>query len=178
MKINEEIKERIRDLGIPLNDGLAYLLAVYFNCVPSTTSLVLVKQMSVTKILSLSTDKQVSWNIPLFVNQVKEDKWDWVISEYRELFRQVNSLRSGPKSSCISRMKKFFQENPEVRKDDVIGATKMYIRNLTSSDYITSAHYFIFKGTGANKISGLEDWVDKYKSYTSTLVSDQSKTIQ
>jgi len=163
MKINQEIISRIKELEIPINDGLSYLLSVYFDCVPSTTSRVLVKHMQFTKILGISNDKKLVWLVPLFQKSEIEEKWEWVTTEYRELFKNVNPKRSGPKSSSISRMKRFFRENPDIRKDDVIAATKMYIRNLDDSNYITSAHYFIFKGSGSNLVSGLEDWVDKYK---------------
>lgn len=181
MEINQEIRDRIKDIGIPENDGVAYLLSVYFECIPSTTSRVLIKQMQMTKILSI-VDKKLHWQVPLFADETKEpeDKWNWVVTEYRELFKSVNQKRTGPKNSSVSRMKRFFADNPDVRKEDVIGATKMYIRNLSSPEYITSAHYFIFKGTGVNKISGLEDWVDKYKSYlaTTNTSSDITKSMQ
>lgn len=168
MEINPEIKERIQEVGIPVKDGVAYLLGVYFDTVPSTTSSVLVKQMGVTKILGLDENKQLIWNIPLFSDTSPDAKWLWVINEYREMFKRVNSQRSGPKKSCIARMKKFFKENPDVRKEEVLMATKGYIKSLTDSQYITSAHYFIYKGTGANSVSGLEDWIEKYRNHLST----------
>lgn len=181
MKINPEIKERIEELGIPVKDGVAYLLGVYFDTVPSTTSSVLVKQMGLTKILGLDENKQLCWNIPLFSDVTQDDKWQWVIDEYREMFARVNPQRSGPKKSSVSRMKKFFKENPEVRKEDVIMATKGYIKNIIDPQYITSAHYFIYKGVGVNAVSGLEDWVDKYKAHlakTGNSTTDVTKKMQ
>jgi hypothetical protein len=60
-------------------------------------------------------------------------------------------------------MKRFFAENPEIRKEDVIEATKMYIRETNDHTYLRLPHYFIFKGVGLNRISDLSFWIDKYK---------------
>jgi len=164
MEINEQVLEKLDKLSVPKKDALSYLVGLYFNCVASTTSDRVKVQVSMTDIFEL-TKKGIKWNYSLFGITQEENKWQWVINEYREMFKTINAKRTGPKNSSISRMKKFFSENPDVRKDEVLGATRMYIRNLTSAEYITSAHYFIFKGSGANRVSGLEDWVDKYKTY-------------
>ena len=59
-------------------------------------------------------------------------------------------------------MKKFFSENPDVRKEEVIGATTMYIRS-TEAKYIRLPHYFISKGVGSEKTSDLFNWIEKYR---------------
>jgi len=182
MKINQQVIDSIEKAGIPVKDGLSYLLSVYFSCVASTVTSALVKKMAFTGIFSVIKG-EIWWHINLFEEAESSktvEKWDWVTTEYRKMFESVNPKRSGPKSSALAKMKKFFSENPDTRKEEVIGATKMYIRNLSDAQYITSAHYFISKGTGVNKISGLEDWVDKYKSYlsTSTNTDDITKSMQ
>ena len=180
MKINDEIIDRLEDADVPVNDGLSYLLSVYFDCVASTVTNTLIKKIHLTKILGLNKDKELVWNTSLFQDREKELPWKWVIDEYREMFKRVNEKRAGPKKASVTRMKKFFSESPEVRKDEVLGATKLYIRNLTSPHYITSAHYFISKGRGSDRVSGLEDWVDKYKGmmFKSAKTTDVSKTMQ
>ena len=37
MKINPQINQLLLNYGIPENDGIAYLLSIYFNCRPSYT---------------------------------------------------------------------------------------------------------------------------------------------
>lgn len=59
-------------------------------------------------------------------------------------------------------MKKLFYENPDIRVDEIIGASKMYIRN-TNNKYIREARYFIYKGIGADKVSDLLTWIEKYR---------------
>lgn len=59
-------------------------------------------------------------------------------------------------------MKKFFSENPDVRKEEVMGATIMYIRS-TEDKYIRLPHYFISKGVGSEKTSDLFNWIEKYR---------------
>ena len=41
-------------------------------------------------------------------------------------------------------MKKFFATYPDVRKDEVIDATVMYLQN-TNRTYVRNPHYFILK---------------------------------
>ena len=66
-------------------------------------------------------------------------------------------------------MKAFFIDNPEIRKEDVIGATKMYIQNLDNPKYLITSHYFITKGLGKDRVSQLEEWVEKYKLYINSV---------
>lgn len=103
--------------------------------------------------------------IPIFENQGQEnqttDKFKWV-SKFRDLFKQANPDRWGTLSTCKERMKKFFSENPEVRIDEVINATAMYLNN-TDRRYIMKSHKFIYDGIGTSKNSTLEEWIEKYR---------------
>lgn len=178
MKINPEIELALENLpeSVPKKDALCYIISIYFDCVSSTTSDVVKTNVSMLRVFELD-GKNVHWNISLFGETDKKDSWDWVISEYRMMFYRVNKTRKGPKNSCITRMKKFFSENPEVRKDDVIQATKMYISNLDNPDYITSAHYFIFKGKGSTKTSLLEDWLENLEFYKEQTPSSDNEDL-
>ena len=118
----------------------------------------------------LSPEKTVAWNIPLFSNMdTVATKWDWV-KEWNKIFGGINPRRKGSDKDCITRMKAFFADNPDVRKDDVIGATQMYIRSLSNPEYITSSHYFISKGIGRDRVSALSAWVDKYQTVMQDVV--------
>ena len=74
-------------------------------------------------------------------------------------------------------MKAFFADNPDVRKEEVIGATKMYFRTLNSAEYITSSHYFISKGVGRDRTSALEGWVEKYREAIANTSTNDSVDI-
>lgn len=88
--------------------------------------------------------------------------FDWVEKEYIPLFSNVNPTRGGHVRDCISRMKKFFSENPAIRVDDVLLGTMRYLRE-TDRNYIREARYFISKGIGSQKTSDLLHWVSVVK---------------
>ena len=165
MEINQQIRDLLDSFGINQEDGLSYLLSVYFECRPSYTPTILIQKINATNILGIGASRELIWNIPLFVASVEADgKWDWV-KAWNQSFGDINPKRKGSDKDCIIRMKKFFAENPEVRKEDVIGATKLYFNSLSSRDYLTSSHYFIVKGSIRNRdrVSALEIWVQRYQ---------------
>lgn len=114
---------------------------------------------------SILTEKEIPSNLIEFIisNLFKEEiktPWDWVKEEYVEYFAHVGKEKHLKES--LARMKKFFSENPDVRKEEVIGATIMYIRS-TEARYIRLPHYFISKGVGSEKTSDLFNWIEKYR---------------
>ena len=169
MEINQQIRDLLDSFGINQEDGLSYLLSVYFECRPSYTPTILIQKINATNILGIGASRELIWNIPLFVASVETDgKWDWV-KTWNGLFGAINSKRKGSDKDCITRMKKFFAEKPEVRKEDVIGATQLYFSSLTDRQYLTSSHYFIFKGVGRDKLSALAVWVERYQQEMSEI---------
>ena len=72
-----------------------------------------------------------------------------------------------------------FYENPDIRVDEIIGASKMYIRN-TNNKYIREARYFIYKGVGTDKVSDLLAWIEKYRTATTSNTEGRaiSRTMQ
>ncbi len=161
MKINPQIVTVLQEFNIPVADGVAYLLSIYFNCRPSYTPPLLVQRMNVTNILGIDANREVIWHIPLF-EQDSQDKWQWVV-EWNAEFKRINKLRKGPDKDVITRMKAFFADNPDVRKEEVIGATDLYFKSLNSAEYLISSHYFISKGVGRDRVSALYGWVEKYR---------------
>lgn len=175
MNINPQIKAVLQQYNIPVEDGVAYLLSIFFNCRPSYTPTLLVQRMNVTNILGINSDREIVWHIPLFEGE-SQTKWDWV-KEWNAEFGNVNKKRKAPDKDVITRMKAFFADNPDVRKEDVIGATKMYFRTLNNAEYITSSHYFISKGVGRDRTSALEGWVEKYREAISDTSANNSEDI-
>ena len=163
MEINQQIRDLLDSFGINQEDGVSYLLSVYFECRPSYTPTILVQKINATNILGIGASRELVWNIPLFVSSVETDgKWDWV-KLWNKSFGDINPKRKGTDKDCIIRMKKFFSENPEVRKEDVVNATQMYFSSLTDRQYLISSHYFIYKGVGRDKLSALAGWVERYQ---------------
>lgn len=102
------------------------------------------------------------------------DKFKWV-SKFRDLFKEVNPDRWGTLSTCKERMKKFFSENPEVRVDEVMDATIMYLKN-TDRRYIMKSHKFIYDGVGTSRNSTLEEWIEKLREVSSSTQSPKDIT--
>jgi hypothetical protein len=162
MKINKKIKEILREFNIDLDLGLLYLLSLHYKLKTLTFFPNNVKRrIHSTGIISIGKEG-IIWNIELFQNNHKEDNFLWVKTEYVKLFKDKNREKGGKVREATLRMKTFFSENPEIRKDDVINATKMYLGN-TDANYIRFPHYFIKKGKGTDVISDLLDWIDKLK---------------
>lgn len=162
MLLNPEIKPILSSFNIPVKDGLAYLLAIYYDVKPSYIPDGLVQKMNITRILVLDEQsKTLTWNIPLFEEQVTGFEW---VKNWIQEFGDINKDRKGTYKSVAARMKTFFVNNPSIRQDEVIEATRMYFRTVTNPTYLKTSHKFIYEGVGAEKISHLLEWVEKYKS--------------
>ena len=171
-KLNPQIKEILKTYNIPFEEGFLCLLAVYYNIhnpFPNYVPVDIKAKVYATGIFSIEKNNDVVWKVPLFENQ--QIKFEWVKS-YREIFKKINPERAGSLSTCISRMKKFFSENPDVRVEDVRGALKMYIRTVKDPQYLITSHKFIYDGVGVSRNSHLEEWVEKYRE---SLGSDERK---
>lgn len=163
MMFNPQIKEILNEFGIPEEDALAYLLSIYYDVRPSYTPPLLIQRINTTNILTLDEEKMLVWRFPLFLNEEVTDKrWNWVV-EWMDGFSKINSTRRGTKSSVIKYMKTFFSENPDVRQDEVIAATKLYFKNVDSPTYLKKSHKFIYEGAGKFRVSMLEEWIEKYR---------------
>jgi hypothetical protein len=163
MKLNESVVRSLANNGIR-QEGVLYLLALYFeldvNCIPN----VIQKKVNLLKIVERDYDGSsftLKWNEPLFDGEsATQTHWDWV-DDWRRLFKQVNPERDGTRKYCISRMKKFFAKFPTYRHEDVIRATKAYLGSIASPKYCKKAHKFIFEGTGVNEYSLLLEWCER-----------------
>jgi hypothetical protein len=161
MKINPQIVTILQEFNIPVADGVSYFLSVFFDCRPSYTPSILIQRLMITNVLCISDQREIMWNIPLFESE-SQDKCQWVL-ECNAEFKRINKLRKGPDKDVITRMKAFFADNPDVRKEEVIEATSLYFKSLSHSDYLISSHYFISKGVGRDRTSALLGWIEKYR---------------
>lgn len=155
MKLNSKIIDILKECNIHVDDGVAYLMCLHYsvNCTffPQEFKV----KMNMTGIYT-SKEGSIHWNVPLIEEQVTA--FDWVKTEYCPMFEKLGKPASVKES--ISRMKKLFASNPEVRKDDVMEAARMYIRN-TEQKYVMFPHYFISKGVGVNKTETIFEWLHK-----------------
>lgn len=175
MKINPQIPAVLQEFNIPVADGVAYLLSIFFNCRPSYTPPLLVQRMNVTNILGIDANREVIWHVPLF-EQDSQDKWQWVL-EWNAEFKRINKLRKAPDKDVITRMKAFFADNPDVRKEEVIEGTNLYFKSLNSAEYLISSHYFISKGVGRDRTSALLGWIEKYREAISDTSANNADDI-
>lgn len=175
MKINEKILDVFKDYNINPDDGICYLLSVYYGYKPTYIPDEFKQKMNVSKIVEIK-GKDIVWNISLFLEQ--ETSFDWVKTKYCSLFIE-HTGNSGYYTESVRRMKKFFAEYPQYRMDDVINATKLYLNN-TEPKYTRRPHYFIEKGKGVEKQSDLLTWIDNYKTlyYNSSGKKGITNTLQ
>jgi tRNA G18 (ribose-2'-O)-methylase SpoU len=131
--------------------------------------------MNVTNILGIDANREVIWHVPLF-EQDSQDKWQWVL-EWNAEFKRINKLRKAPDKDVITRMKAFFADNPDVRKEEVIEGTNLYFKSLNSAEYLISSHYFISKGVGRDRTSALLGWIEKYREAISDTSSNNADDI-
>lgn len=158
MKINSQIEEVLKETHCNINDSLGYLLALYYDIKPTYIPDEVKRKVHASGIIT--NHQGINWNIPLFEEQ--NTQFDWVKVEYIPLFTRINKEKTGHVSDCITRMKRFFVMYPDIRKDEILAATKLYLRN-TDPLYIREPRYFVFKGVGADKTSDLAHWVEVYR---------------
>lgn len=156
LDFNSEIRSLFTTHKIPTHDGLCYLLSLHYGLLPSFIPEVLEKKILATGIVTKDYENNVyKWNIPLF--EETEIGFEW-IGEWMDLFKNVNPERRGVKADVLRRMKKFFVNNPAVRKQEVIDATKAYLLTLSSPMYCKKSHKFIYEMDGS---SMLKDYVNQ-----------------
>lgn len=172
MQLNKAlVKELDNILGEKSGQGMLYLLSLYFKLKNNVFELEVMTTVNRQGYVEKDhSSGNIIFKIPLFEGEEISNNWEW-IEEFRQLFNSKNKARKGSKQAVISRMKKFFSDNPDVRKEEVLGATLMYLRSVEPT-YCKTAHKFIYEGKGIMKSSDLSEWVEKYKE-----TQERNKTI-
>ena len=147
---NPEISKILRDKNIPVNDGIAYLVILYYQIECNFIPPILESRILSSGIVTVDyTTNTVVWKVPLFEEQ--ENGFEW-ISDWMDLFKKVNPERRGTKADVLRRMKKFFVNNPAVRMDDVVKATENYLSTITEPMYCKKSHKFIYEQDGSSML--------------------------
>lgn len=172
MKFNPQIKDIFVQNNINYDEGMLYLLSIYFNLnIDEKKFEESIKQVNFTKIVERNYSTipfSIVWNVPLFEGMQTNILWEWV-TDYRNMFKNIRPDRASTINICLARMKNFFSTHPSVRKEDVMEATRMYLSTVKDPAYLVSAHYFIKKDKGINEASKLEEFLD--------ILSERSKTV-
>lgn len=156
LDFNNEIRELLVNNSIPIHDGLSYLLCLYYGTDPSYMPKELERKVLACGIVSKDySSDTIVWKVSLF--EETETGFEWV-SEWMDLFKAKNPERRGTKADAVRRMKKFFVNNPSIRKDDVFEATKNYLRTVDNPMYCKKSHKFIYEIDGS---SMLLDYVER-----------------
>jgi|SRR6187402_71683 len=147
---NSEIKEALSRNSIAIHDGLGYLLSLHHGVDPSYIPMELQRKVLAAKIISKDyANDEIKWLMPLF--EETESGFEW-ISEWMDLFKAINPERRGVKADALRRMKKFFVNNPSVRKTDVFDATNLYLSTVTNPMYCKKSHKFIYEQDGTSML--------------------------
>lgn len=163
MVLNPQIDRILLEHNIDRDLGKLALLGLYFGLdIERIYSEETIKMINLTKIVEKDYKMKVlQWNVPLFEGVETAFGWveDWMLP-----FGRINPDRRGTLKEILPRMKKFFAENPEFRKEDVYNARDAYFKSLDSPRFMMEPHYFIAKGIGIQKTSTLFKWVEHIKS--------------
>lgn len=150
LEINNEIKEILNTNKIPLHNGICYLMCLYYSIEPDYIPENLKRKILALNIVTKDySNNELIWRIPLFENT--EVGFEWV-EEWMDMFRKVNPSRKGVKKDVLARMKKFFANNPSVRKEDVFKCTEIYLKTIRDSIYCKMSHKFIYEIDGTSML--------------------------
>lgn len=160
MEINSQVIDVLREFNINQNDAICYLISLHYGYKPSYIPEILMQKINTTGIYTLDEKGTVQWNVSLFDGGVTN--FEWVKTEYVPLFKERNPQKGGKVREATARMKALFAKNPDIRKDDVLNATRYYL-SCTNPSYIRFPHFFIQKGKGLDAIYDILDWIERYK---------------
>lgn len=162
MEINPSIKSMLKGAGTDVDQGLLYLLALFFKVQPTgIISMEIVRKVAQSRIIEVDhSSKSIKWNVPLFLG-TEAGAFDWC-SEWLQPFAQIGKQRVTPSGTAlvIRRMKEWFAKNPEYRKEDVFAARDLYFRTeQPSGKFVKTSYKFIQEGD----VSMLLMWCERVK---------------
>lgn len=161
MNINPDLEILLRDSEIERDYVLNYLIAVHFGL---DTAFYPQKIKQIPFSLGIITRDYVndgfSWKVPLFsTGENAEAGFDW-ISDWMDLFKEASVARRGSRADVLKRMKEFLRTYPSIGKNEIIEATKEYLKTVSDPTYVKTSHKFIYEGVGKSKSSMLLQWIE------------------
>lgn len=160
LNFNSDVVQLLKDNDINVNDGKLILIALYFNLRPTFVPDDLKHKIFKLGLFTYDkSKKEIKWKFDIF----NTGEIDW-LDEYRDLFKNVNKERKGDKKTVNNKLKKFMINYPTVTKEQIINATKLYLREQNPT-YVMDSGYFIEKN-GNSKILEYLNRLNKEKEVT------------
>jgi len=181
--ISENLKQKLKDIGLPVQQCLAYLLCQYYNVdvsfiklsKPYIVQLYRLGLLEITKsgilVKGLFDDTQFKQFTQQSVEQIVNEN----IDSYRSLFKGVKTGSLGNKNDCITKMIRWMYTNPQYSFNQVLEKTKGFIKvkkEAGENVFIPQADYFIYKITNGEEKSTLSVIIDEEfveNNYTKTI---------
>ena len=178
-EINPEVVEILKEFRINKDAGILCLLGIHYGLdVDTVVPEEVVKAVNLTKIVekdyTVARHNLLKWNVPLFQGQMNE--WSWV-RDWNDRWK-VAPDRKASNPDVLKRMQDFFKKYPHIRKEDVINATDLYFRGVSSPQYLKNSAAFIFDGAGAAKKSILLGFCERVTSGVRESSNQKGKVIQ
>lgn len=90
---------------------------------------------------------------------------DDFVKEFRSLWKGLKPGSMGSQNACRDKMIRWMETNPDYNQEDILKASKVYLRSLDNYRYLQNAEYFIYK-KDENKVesSRLSAFIDENDS--------------
>lgn len=140
IKIIVETDEKIKKIKYTLREKAKLILEASFNDY---------EKVSIEKKKNLSARS---------IDKIIDDR----LIEYRSIFKNLKRGAMGGPEACSVKLKRWMKNNPSYTFDDIIKATKLYIKSLEGKyTYLQQADYFIYKKQGKDEISRLSAFIEE-----------------
>ena len=172
MRINPDLEKVLKDKleEIEVDTAILYLISIKMELKVNCFSEELIRKVNLLKIISRDyNNNKLLWLIPLYAAEEVsnlDDNWKW-INEYRSIFEKIGKEYKGDEKGVLQKLKKYFSEHPEVRKEDVLEAALLYTYPFANKQnnpkFMTNANYFINKKVDGVYQSKLSQYLEILK---------------
>jgi len=86
---------------------------------------------------------------------------DQFVNEFRHLWKGLKPGSMGSQNGCKEKLLRWMKDNPDYKKEDIIKASKSYLKSLNDYRYLQNADYFIYKKDLHGESSRLSAFIDE-----------------
>jgi hypothetical protein len=86
---------------------------------------------------------------------------DDFVSEFRQLWKGLKPGSMGSQNGCKDKLLRWMKDNPTYGKEDILRASKTYLKSLSNYTYLQNADYFIYKKDAHGESSRLSAFIDE-----------------
>lgn len=105
-------------------------------------------------------NKKVVKKSSRFIN----NELDGFVDEYRKLWKGLKVGSMGSESSCKEKLYKWMTEHPKYSKEDILKASKIYLKSVDNYQFLQQADYFIYKKDAFGESSRLSAFIDEIEN--------------